>query len=85
MGRETEPHDFPSCPGAAKLWYNDASYRASSNCKREYIPITLYKGNWITHFQKIWSTGNYPIMYNVIIKMVMLTMKEWEILINTFC
>lgn len=43
MGRETEPHDLPSCFSAAKLWYNDASYRASSNCKREDIPITLYK------------------------------------------
>lgn len=44
MSRKTEPHNLSSCSGAAKLWYNDTSYRASSNCKREYIPVKLYKG-----------------------------------------
>jgi len=61
MGRETEPHDLPSCPGAAKLWYNDASYRASSNCKREYIPITLYKvklNHPFSEYIKYWKRPN---------------------------
>lgn len=39
MNRETEAQDLPSCPVAAKLWYNKTSYWPSSNSKGQYIPM----------------------------------------------
>ncbi|KAJ1401472.1 hypothetical protein SESBI_28751 [Sesbania bispinosa] len=71
MGRKTETHDLPSCPGATKLWYNDASYRASSNCKREYIPVILYKGKSRKYkiLETILSGNIFMLSYMVIIMM----------------
>jgi len=39
MNRKTEPHNLPSHLGAAKFWYDETSYRASSNGKCENVPI----------------------------------------------
>lgn len=57
MNREAEAHDLPTRPSAAKLWYDDTSYWASSKGKGEYVPITG-RLNSTGSIEKV-SIGNY--------------------------
>ena len=52
MHRETETHNFSSHPTAAEFWNNNASYWASSNCKRVYVPKTWRRVNSVDFFLK---------------------------------